>query len=89
VALLLVGAVEIGVGVARHPPLWLRLVILGIGILTIILSVYVILYMSIGQGILAAILAFALLLVGLRNIVHGFTGHHPVSTPIEASVTSI
>jgi uncharacterized membrane protein HdeD (DUF308 family) len=89
VALLLVGAVEIGVGVARHPPLWLRLVILGIGVLTIILSVYVILYMSIGQGILAAILAFALLLVGLRNIVHGFTGHHPVSTPIEASVTSI
>jgi uncharacterized membrane protein HdeD (DUF308 family) len=89
VALLLVGAVEIGVGVARHPPLWLRLVILAIGILTIILSVYVILDMSIGQGILAAILAFALLLVGLRNIVHGFTGHHPISTTVEASVTAV
>src|SRR5207247_11410344 len=31
VALLLVGGVEIGVGVARHPPVWLRLVILAIG----------------------------------------------------------
>ncbi len=54
VALLLVGAVEIGVGVARHPPVWLRLVILAIGALTIVLSVYVILNMSIGQTILAA-----------------------------------
>ncbi len=39
VALLLVGAVEIVVGAARHPPVWLRLVILAIGALTIILSV--------------------------------------------------
>src|SRR5438128_5299852 len=35
VALLLVGAVEIGVGVARHPPIWLRLVIVAIGALTV------------------------------------------------------
>ncbi len=89
VALLLVGGVEIGVGVARHPPVWLRLVILAIGALTIILSVYVILNMSVGQSILAAILALALLLVGIRNIVHGFTGHHPVATPIEPAVTAV
>jgi len=89
VALLLVGAVEIGVSVARHPPVWLRLVILAIGALTIILSVYVILNMSVGQTILASILAFALLLVGIRNIVHGFTGHHPVATPIEPAVTAV
>jgi len=89
VALLLVGAVEIGVGVARHPPIWLRLVIVAIGALTVILSVYVILDMSIGQSILAAILAFALLLVGIRNIVHGLTGHHPVATPIESAVTAV
>ena len=88
VALLLVGAVEIGVGVARHPPMWLRLVILAIGILTIILSVYVILDMSIGQGILAAILALALLLLGIRNIVHGITGHHPVARSVDAVVTA-
>src|SRR5207237_4582167 len=69
VALLLVGAVEIGVGVARHPPVWLRLVILAIGALTIILSVYVILNMSVGQSILPAILALALLLVGIRHLV--------------------
>src|SRR5467141_978312 len=89
VALLLVGAVEIGVGVARHPPVWLRLVILAIGALTIILSVYVILNMSLGQTILASILAFALLLVGIRNILHGYTGHHPVATPIEPAVTAV
>jgi len=86
VALLLVGAVEIGVGVARHPPVWLRLVILAIGALTIILSVYVILNMSIGQSIIAAILAFALLLVGIRNTVHGITGHSPIPRSVDAAV---
>ncbi len=89
VALLLVGAVEIGVGVARHPPVWLRVVIVAIGGLTIILSVYVILDMSIGQSILAAFLALALLLVGIRNIVHGITGHHPVARPLESSVAGV
>jgi uncharacterized membrane protein HdeD (DUF308 family) len=88
VALLLVGALEIGVGVARHPPIWLRLVIVAIGVLTIILSVYVILDMSIGQSILAALLAFALLLVGIRNIVHGITGHHPIPRSVDAAITA-
>ena len=88
VALLLVGAVEMGVGVARHPPAWLRLVILAIGALTIILSIYVILNMSVGQSILAAILALALLLVGIRNIVHGITGHHPIPRSVDAAVTA-
>ena len=89
VALLLVGALEIGVGVARHPPVWLRAVIVAMGGLTIILSVYVILDMSIGQSILAAFLALALLLVGIRNIVHGITGHHPVARPLESSVAAV
>ncbi len=89
VALLLVGALEIGVGAARHPPVWLRLVIVAIGVLTIILSVIVILDMSIGQSIIAAFLAFALLLVGIRNIVHGITGHHPVARPLESSVAAV
>ena len=88
VALLLVGALEIGVGVARHPPVWLRVVIVAIGVLTIILSAFVILDMSIGQGILAAILAFALLLVGIRNIVHGITGHHSIARSVEAVATA-
>ncbi len=88
VALLLVGALEIGVGVARHPPVWLRLVIVAIGALTIVLSVAVILDMSIGQGIVAALLAFALLLLGIRNIVHGITGHHPISRSVDAAVTA-
>ncbi len=89
VALLLVGALEIGVGVARHPPVWLRLVIVTIGVLTIILSVIVIIDMSIGQGILASFLAFALLLVGIRNIVHGITGHHPIARSVDAAVTAV
>ena len=62
--------------------------IVSIGALTIILSVYVILNMSIGQSILAAILAFALLLVGIRNIVHGITGHHPIPRSVDAVVTA-
>jgi uncharacterized membrane protein HdeD (DUF308 family) len=89
VALLLVGALEIGVGVARRPPVWLRLVIVTIGVLTVILSVIVIIDMSIGQSILAAFLAFALLLVGIRNIVHGITGHHPIARSVDAAVTAV
>jgi uncharacterized membrane protein HdeD (DUF308 family) len=88
VALLLVGAVEIGVGVARHPPVWLRLLIVAIGLLTIILSVYVILDMSIGERILTTILALALMLVGIRNIVHGITGHHPIDRSVDVVVTA-
>ena len=86
VALLLVGAVEIGVGVARHPPVRLRLLIVAIGVLTIILSVYVILDMTIGERILTTILALALMLVGIRNIVHGITGHHPIDRSVDVVV---
>jgi uncharacterized membrane protein HdeD (DUF308 family) len=87
-ALLLVGAFEIGVGVARHPPAWLRASILVLGVLTIILAGAVILYPSIGQGIIGALLALALFFLGLRNLVHGFTGHHPVARAIDAAVTA-
>jgi len=87
-ALLLVGAFEIGVGVARHPPPWLRVSIVAIGVVTVILAGIVIVDSSIGEGILAAILALALLLVGVRNLVHGITGHHPVAAPIGTPVTA-
>jgi uncharacterized membrane protein HdeD (DUF308 family) len=87
-ALLLVGAFEIGVGVARHPPGWLRASILVLGVLTIILAGAVILSPSIGQGIIGALLALALLFLGLRNLVHGITGHHPVARAIDAAVTA-
>src|SRR6266540_3775177 len=83
--LLLVGAFEIGVGVARHPPVWLRASIIALGVLTIVLAGIVIVYGSVGTGIIAALLALALLLVGIRNVVHGVTGHHPVAIPIDAS----
>lgn len=87
-ALLLMGAFEIGVGVARHPPAWLRVSIVVLGALTIVLAGVVIIDTSVGVSIIAAVLALALLLVGLRNLVHGFTGHHPVATSIDASITA-
>lgn len=87
-ALLLVGAFEIGVGVARHPPKWLRASIIILGALTVILAGFVIVDTTIGEGLLAAILALALLLLGIRNLVHGFTGHHPVVAPLDAKVTA-
>lgn len=87
-ALLLVGAFEIGVGVARHPPLWLRVSVVALGILTIILAGVVVIDASIAVGVIATILALALLLLGIRNLVHGFTGHHPVAAPLDAALTT-
>ena len=87
-ALLLVGAFEIGIGVARHPPAWLRASIVTIGALTIVLASIVVIDPSVGQTIIATALALALLLVGLRNIVHGITGHHRIAAPIESQVTA-
>jgi hypothetical protein len=68
--------------------MWLRVSIVVIGVLTVILAGIVIIDASIGEGIIAAILALALLLVGIRNLVHGFTGHHRIAAPIETSVTA-
>ena len=87
-ALLLMGAFEIGVGVARHPPLWLRASIVALGGLTIVLASIVVIDPSVGQTIIAAALSLALLLVGLRNIVHGITGHHRVAAPVESQVVA-
>ena len=87
-AILLVGAFEIGVGVARHPPAWLRALIIAIGVLTVVLAGVVILDTSLAEGILAAILALALLFVGVRNLVHGIKGHHPITAPMDATVTA-
>ena len=86
--LLLAGAFEIGFGMARHPPMWLRASIIALGVLTIILAGVVVVEPSIGTGIIAAILALALLFLGVRNIVHGITGHHPAAIPIDASLTA-
>jgi len=87
-ALLLVGAFEIGFGVSRHPPAWLRATIVTIGGLTIVLASLVVIYPSIGQTIIASAISLALLLVGLRNIIHGLTGHHRIVAPIDSTVTA-
>ena len=88
-ALLLIGAFEIGFGIARHPPAWLRISIVILGVLTIILAGVVVIDMTIGTSIIAAILALALLFLGIRNLIHGMTGHHPMDRPIDASVTAV
>ncbi len=88
-ALLIVGAVEIGVAVSRHPPSWIRALIAAIGSLTVILAIIVVLDPTIGQNILATILAAAIALVGTRDIVHGITGHKPVRLPETTPVTEL
>src|SRR2546430_2231000 len=38
---------------------------------------------------IASGLVLVLLIVGNRNIVHGYTGHHPVATPIGPALTAV
>jgi len=78
-ALLVVGIVEIvAAGFAKHPPVWVRGLIGVVGVLTVILSVFVILDSSLGQLSLALIMAIVLVAVGVRDIAHGVSGHGPV-----------
>ncbi len=78
-ALLVVGIVEIvAAGFAKHPPVWVRGLIGTVGVLTVILSVFVILDSSLGQLGLAVTIAIVLVAVGVRDIAHGVSGHRPV-----------
>lgn len=78
-ALLIVGIVEIvAAGFAKHPPAWVRGLIGIVGVLTVILSVFVILDPSLGQLSLAVTIAVVLAAIGVRDIAHGITGHRPV-----------
>ncbi len=78
-ALLVVGIVEIiAAGFAKHPPVWVRGLFGIVGVLTVILSVFVILDSSLGQLSLAVIMAIVLVAVGVRDIAHGISGHRPV-----------
>lgn len=88
-AILIVGAIEIGVAVSRHPPTWIRTLIAVVGALTVVLAIVVVVNPPVGQNILAAILAAALVLVGIRDIVHGVTGHKPVQLPSSTPVTEL
>jgi uncharacterized membrane protein HdeD (DUF308 family) len=88
-AILIIGAAEIGVAVSRHPPSWIRILIAIIGGLTVVLAIIVAADPNIGQGILAGILAVALVLLGVRDIIHGVTGHKPVSLPPATPVTEL
>ena len=78
-ALLVVGIVEIVAAVfAKHPPVWVRGLFGIVGVLTGILSIFVILDSSLGQLSLAVIIAIVLVAVGVRDIAHGISGHRPV-----------
>lgn len=88
--LLTVGALEIVIGgFARHPPVWLRAGILVVGVSTILLSGAVIFDPALGQVTLTFIISVGLAIVGLRNIVHGISGHHPVRAPAGAGITQL
>jgi uncharacterized membrane protein HdeD (DUF308 family) len=87
--LLFAGALEVGIGVARHPPTWLRALIVTAGALTVLLSMLVILDPALGTLLLASILALILVFVGVRHIVHGITGHHPVRVEPVAPMTEV
>jgi uncharacterized membrane protein HdeD (DUF308 family) len=79
-ALLIVGVVEIVAGgFAKHPPAWVRALIAAVGVLTVGLSVFLILDPPSAEIGLAIIVAIVLVAVGLRDIVHGVTGHRPVN----------
>ena len=79
-ALLIVGVVEIVAGgFAKHPPAWVRGLIGVVGVLTVGLSVFLILVPPSAEISLAVIVAIVLVAVGLRDIVHGVTGHRPVN----------
>ena len=68
-ALLVVGIVEIvAAGFAKHPPVWVRGLIGVVGVLTVILSVFVILDSSLGQLSLALIMAIVLVAVGVGTL---------------------
>ncbi len=78
-AVLVVGIVEIvAAGFAKHPPVWVRGLIGVVGVLTVILSVFLVLDSSLGQFGLAIIMAIVLVAVGVRDITHGVSGHRPV-----------
>lgn len=86
-AVLVVGIVEIvAAGFAKHPPVWVRGLIGVVGVLTVILSVFLVLDSSLGQFGLAIIMAIVLVAVGVRDIAHGVSGHRPVR--IEPSVVT-
>ena len=79
-ALLIVGVVEIVAGgFAKHPPAWVRALIGIVGVVTVGLSVFLILDPPSAEISLSIIVATVLVAVGLRDIVHGVTGHRPVS----------
>ena len=77
--LLVVGVAEIMIGAfARHRPSLLRGVAILVGLLTASLSVLVIFDPALGRLTLALILATIIGIVGIRNFLHGITGHRSV-----------
>jgi len=78
-ALLVLGIVEIvAAGFAKHPPVWVRGLIGVVGVLTVILSVFVILDSSLGELSLALIMAISIGCGWSRDIAHEVSGHRPI-----------
>jgi len=58
--------------------LWVRGLIGIVGVLTVILSVFLVLDSSLGQFGLTVVMAVVLVAVGVGDIAHGITGHRTV-----------
>jgi uncharacterized membrane protein HdeD (DUF308 family) len=77
--LLIVGVGEIMIGAfARHRPMWLRGVAIVVGVLTSSLAVLVVFDPALGKLTLTFVLATIIGIVGIRNFIHGITGHRSV-----------
>lgn len=77
--LLIVGVAEIMIGAfASHRPLWLRGPVIVAGLLTASLAILVIFDPSLGKLTLAFVLATIIGIIGIRNFLHGITGHRSV-----------
>jgi uncharacterized membrane protein HdeD (DUF308 family) len=77
--LLIVGVGEIMIGAfAGHRPMWLRGVAIVVGVLTSSLAVLVVFDPALGKLTLTFVLATIIGIVGIRNFVHGITGHRTV-----------
>src|SRR5438067_1358356 len=58
------------------------------GVIASVLGIAALLDLQAAVATLVGILAVALLLVGIRTIVHGITGHHPIPRSVDAAVTA-
>jgi uncharacterized membrane protein HdeD (DUF308 family) len=87
--LLFIGAARIVHGVLdKQTSKWSRVLLVGVGILSIGISFMVFLNPLLGLFILTFMLAVNLLIIGIESIVHGVSGKRNIATSASTSTTS-